>query len=50
MFLALGMLQRDGGSILLGHLVNLATIVYFGFLIAAGGGLIYMLFQKSTGH
>jgi hypothetical protein len=46
MFLALGMLQRDGASILLGHLVNLATIVYFGFLIVAGGGLIYMLFRK----
>jgi hypothetical protein len=48
MFLALGMLQRDGGSILLGHLVNLATIVYFAFLIAAGGGLIYMFFHRAA--
>lgn len=36
-FLALGMMERDGGSIILGHLSNVATIIYFGFLIAGGG-------------
>ena len=35
--LAVGIMQKDGGSILLGYLANLATIIYFGFLIAGGG-------------
>lgn len=41
LLLAIGFLQRDGVCILLGHLVNLATIIYFGFLIAGGGLLIH---------
>jgi hypothetical protein len=36
-FLAVGLMQKDGGSILLGYLSNVATIVYFAFLIAGGG-------------
>lgn len=44
-FLALGMLQRDGGSILLGYLANVVTIIYFTILIAAGGYSIHELFQ-----
>lgn len=36
-FLAVGLMQKDGGSILLGYLSNLATLIYFGFLIAGGG-------------
>ena len=36
-FLAVGLMQKDGGSIVLGYLSNLATIIYFGFLIAGGG-------------
>lgn len=36
-FLAIGMMQQDGVSILLGNLSNIATIAYFGFLIAGGG-------------
>lgn len=36
-FLAVGLMQKDGGSILLGYLSNLATIIYFAFLIAGGG-------------
>lgn len=36
-FLAVGLIQKDGGSILLGYLSNLATIIYFAFLIAGGG-------------
>lgn len=39
-FLAVGMMQRDGGFILFGHLSNLATIIYFIFLIAGGGWTI----------
>ena len=35
--LALGFIQRDGLCILLGHGANLATIIYFGGLIAGGG-------------
>ena len=37
LLLALGLLQRDGVCILLGHLANVATIAYFTFLIAGGG-------------
>lgn len=36
-FLAVGLMQKDGGSILLGYLSNIATIIYFAFLIAGGG-------------
>jgi hypothetical protein len=41
LFLAIGLLQRDGLCILFGHLLNLATVVYFVFLIAlvVGGGV-----------
>jgi hypothetical protein len=45
-FLAVGMMDRDGGSIVLGYLSNLATIVYFGFLIAGGGFSLLELFQR----
>lgn len=34
---AIGLLQRDGVCILLGHLANLATIAYFTVLLAGGG-------------
>jgi len=44
-FLSVGMIQRDGGFILLGNLSNVATIGYFGFLIAAGGWSITELFK-----
>lgn len=44
-FLAVGMMQRDGGSILLGILSNIATIVYFAILIAGGGLSIRELIQ-----
>jgi Uncharacterized ABC-type transport system, permease components len=37
-FLAVGEIQKDGGSLLLGHLSNLATIIYF-FALTAGGGM-----------
>jgi hypothetical protein len=38
LFFAIGFLQRDGVCILLGHLSNIATIIYFGILI--GGGAV----------
>ena len=38
LFLAIGILQRDGVCILLGHLSNIASIVYFAVLI--GGGAV----------
>lgn len=44
-FLSMGMIQRDGGFIFLGILSNLATIIYFGFLIAGGGWSITELFR-----
>ena len=44
-FLAVGMMQRDGGSILFGYLFIAATIIYFGFLIALGGLSIQELFR-----
>lgn len=44
-FFAVGLIQKDGGSILLGHVSNLATIVYFSALIAGGGMTIYELFR-----
>lgn len=36
-FLAIGSIQKDGRSILLGHASNAATIIYFLALIAGGG-------------
>jgi hypothetical protein len=45
-FLVLGLLQRDGACILLGYLANLASIVYFGVLIAGGG----MAIQEALRH
>lgn len=44
-FLAIGMLQQDGTSILLGYLSNVATIIYFTFLIVGGGMSINQLLQ-----
>lgn len=35
LFLAIGMLQRDGYLILLGYLLNVATLVYFGLIALA---------------
>ena len=42
---AVGMIQRDGGAVLLGHLANIATVVYFGFLIGGGGVAMHGLWQ-----
>jgi hypothetical protein len=44
-FLAVGMMQRDGRFILYGYLSNLITVIYFGFLILGGGWSISELFK-----
>ncbi len=49
LFLAIGLLQRDGLCILLGHLANLATVVYFTFLIVGGGAAIREAFRHFMG-
>ncbi len=46
---AIGFIQRDGGAILLGHLANIGTIVYFSVLIGGGGVAARELFQRLTG-
>lgn len=40
-FLALGVMQKDGGCIFIGHLSNLVTIIYFSALFAGGGITIF---------
>ncbi len=44
-FLAIGMMQKDGISVLLGHLSNVAAIAYFSFLIVGGGWSIGQIFN-----
>lgn len=46
LFYAAGMIQRDGGAILLGHVWNVATIVYFSLLIGGGGLVARELLQR----
>lgn len=46
LFYAVGLIQRDGGAMLLGHLANIGTIVYFGILIGGGGAAAVGLFQR----
>jgi len=38
---SIGEIERDGVSILTGHLANLATISYFGFLIVGGSVTVF---------
>ena len=49
LFLAIGLLQRDGLCILLGYLSNFVTIIYFTILIAGGGIAIRELWQRLFG-
>lgn len=46
LFFAIGLLQRDGVCILLGHLMNVATIVYFALLIGGGAVAIKELIER----
>lgn len=49
LFYAIGMIQRDGGAIMLGHLANIATIIYFSVLIGGGGVAVHEVFRRITG-
>jgi len=46
LLLALGLMQRDGVCILLGHLANVGTILYFAFLIGGGGVAVKEAFER----
>ena len=46
---AIGMIQRDGTAIVLGHLANSGTIIYFGILIGGGGMAAHGLLKHFTG-
>jgi len=43
---AVGFIQRDGGAVLLGHLANVATVVYFSALIGGGGLALHEVFKR----
>lgn len=49
LFLAIGFMQRDGVCILLGHIGNVVTILYFTLLITGGSVVIYKAFQHFFG-
>lgn len=49
LFFAIGTLQRDGRCMLFGHLMNVASIVYFGVLIGGGAVAMQKLWQQITG-
>ncbi len=46
---SIGMIQRDGGAILLGHAANVGTMVYFAVLVGGGSAAVHGIFQKLTG-
>ena len=46
LFLAAGLIQRDGVAVLLGYLANVGTIIYFGILIGGGGVAARELWQR----
>lgn len=48
-FLSVGVMQKDGGCILIGHLSNLVTIVYFSALITGGGMTIFEILRNISG-
>jgi hypothetical protein len=49
LFLAIGLLQRDGLCILLGHVSNVLTILYFAVLIGGGGLAIREVLNRFAG-
>jgi hypothetical protein len=49
LFLAIGLLQRDGVCILLGHISNIVTIIYFSVLIGGGGLAVRELVNRFVG-
>jgi len=49
LFLAIGLLQRDGLCILFGHLANLATIIYFAALVVGGSVAVREALRRLAG-
>ena len=49
LFYAVGLVQRDGVAMLLGHLSNVGTIIYFSVLIGGGGVALHGLWQRVAG-
>jgi len=45
LLLAIGLLRRDGLCVCLGHVMNVATVIYFALLLGGGGLAIYELFR-----
>jgi hypothetical protein len=45
LFFAIGILQRDGVCILLGHVSNVVTMIYFAVLIGGGGMVLQRAWQ-----
>ncbi len=48
LFIAIGLLQRDGVCVLLGYISNVATIAYFGLLFTGGGLAVREVFGGPT--
>ncbi len=48
LFYSIGILQKDGICILLGHFFNVATVIYFSILISGGGYAIYEILKFFT--
>jgi hypothetical protein len=46
---AIGFIQRDGVAVVLGHLSNIGTIVYFGVLVSGGGLAALEVFEWFRG-
>ncbi|SEM45989.1 Uncharacterized conserved protein [Pseudoxanthomonas sp. GM95] len=46
LLLAIGLMQRDGVAVLLGHLMNAVSIVYFSVLIGGGGLAVREMWQR----
>jgi len=49
LFLAIGLLQRDGVCVLLGHISNVVTMLYFALLIGGGGLAAREVFNRMGG-
>jgi hypothetical protein len=45
LFLTVGMLQRDGRSIILGYATLVLTVLYFAFLLLGGIAILHSLVQ-----
>lgn len=49
LFLAIGLLQRDGRCVLYGHILNGVTVLYFAVLILGGGVALHEVFRHFAG-